>query len=45
MIPQVLEELSVLLETLFEPGEFGSGETRISCCVSGFRHGVEVIGR
>jgi hypothetical protein len=45
MIPEVLKEVAVLLETRLEPGELGLGELGVGCWVSGFRHEVEVIRR
>ena len=45
MIPEVLKEISVLLETRVEPGELGLGELGVSCYISGFGHGREVIRR
>jgi hypothetical protein len=45
MISEVLKEVSVLLETLVEPGELGLGELGVSCYISGFGHEREVIRR
>lgn len=39
MIPEVLKEVSVLLETRVEPGELGLGKLGVSCYISGFGHG------
>jgi hypothetical protein len=41
MIPEVLKELWVLLETLVEPGELDLGDLGVGCNSSGFRHGIE----
>jgi hypothetical protein len=45
MIPEVLKEVSVLLEARVEPGELGLRELGVSCYISGFGHGREVIRR
>jgi len=44
MVSEVLKEVSILFEARVEPGEGALGELGVGCYVSGFRHGVEVIG-
>lgn len=44
MISEVLKEVSILFEARVEPGEVGLGELGVGWYVSGFRHGIEVIG-
>jgi hypothetical protein len=44
MISEVLKEISILFETRVEPGEVGLGKPGVGCYLSGFRHGIEVIG-
>jgi hypothetical protein len=44
MISEVLKEVSILFQARVEPGEVGLRGLGVGCYVSGFRHGIEVIG-